>query len=59
VLERIYNDRFIRSPNYGTRASTVLLLAQSGIATVCEQNFDNDGAVGPLAQYEWPLDPAR
>ena len=38
-IERLLSSRFIRSPDYGTRASTVLLIDSDGRIEFTEQNF--------------------
>lgn len=45
--ERRLSAIFVRSPNYGTRASTVLTIAADGVAVLEERSFD---AAGALAQ---------
>jgi len=42
-LERLLSSRFIVSPRYGTRASTVVLLRNGGEATFIERAFDPAG----------------
>jgi uncharacterized protein with NRDE domain len=49
-LERMLAPLFIRSDRYGTRASTVLLLARDGTVTFAERTFDH-GAPGPLRRF--------
>jgi uncharacterized protein with NRDE domain len=45
--ERRLSAIFVRSPNYGTRASTVLTITKDGFAVLEERSFD---AAGALAQ---------
>ena len=44
-FERLLSSRFIHSTEYGTRASSVVLLAEDSVSFT-EQNFDRSGAVG-------------
>jgi uncharacterized protein with NRDE domain len=44
--ERVLATAFIRSPEYGTRASTVLLIDRGGEVSFFERNFDAAGGVG-------------
>ena len=37
--ERILSAVFVSSPDYGTRASTVLMMHSSGLVTLIERNF--------------------
>jgi len=46
-IERMLSSRFIRSPEYGTRACSIITLDRAGRVTFCEQNFrdaEHDGA---------------
>ncbi|MDH3221653.1 MAG: NRDE family protein [Gammaproteobacteria bacterium] len=46
-IERMLSSRFIRSPEYGTRACSVIIMDRAGRVTFCEQNFrdaEHDGA---------------
>jgi uncharacterized protein with NRDE domain len=54
-LERTLSSCFIVGEEYGTRASTALLIDREGIATVAEQNFGPLGSVRELQQWRWPL----
>ena len=47
-IERRLSSRFIRSPDYGTRASTVLLIDSDGRIDFTEQNFPDAGRRGAL-----------
>ena len=45
-IERMLSSRFIRSPEYGTRACSVITMDRAGRVTFCEQNFrdaEHDG----------------
>jgi uncharacterized protein with NRDE domain len=48
--ERRLGTVFIHSPIYGTRASTVLMVARDGTGRICERAFDRDGFTGEVAQ---------
>ncbi len=43
-LERLLSSSFIRSENYGTRATTALLIKHNGEAEIVEQGYDHEGA---------------
>ncbi|MCP4489096.1 MAG: NRDE family protein [Gammaproteobacteria bacterium] len=45
-FERLLSSRFIRSPNYGTRASTLLRYTRQGNIEFTEKNFDAGGYTG-------------
>jgi uncharacterized protein with NRDE domain len=47
---------FIRSPEYGTRASTAVLVDAQAQATVWEQNYGSSAEPGELLRYVWQLD---
>lgn len=44
--ERLLSAVFVRSPEYGTRASTLLLLPTSGVATLVERSYSVTGEIG-------------
>lgn len=44
--ERRLSAVFVRSPDYGTRASTLLLRGADGSGVLRERSFDADGAIG-------------
>ncbi len=46
AFERLLSSRFIRSNEYGTRASTVVLFSTNNTISYSEQNFDHHGAMG-------------
>lgn len=54
-LERSLSSCFILGDEYGTRASTALLIDRRGVATVAEQNFGPGGVPRELRQWQWPL----
>ncbi|GAB4174211.1 MAG: NRDE family protein [Geothermobacteraceae bacterium] len=41
--ERLLAPMFVRSPEYGTRCSTVLLFETGGLLHLCERRYDPDG----------------
>jgi uncharacterized protein with NRDE domain len=56
--ERRLGSIFIRSDVYGTRCSTVLLVAKDGAARICERTFDRHGPVGEVElKRQFPVDP--
>ncbi len=56
-LERILSPVFVRSPGYGTRSSTVVLLDRTGKITFIEKSFQ-DGSEDPsVVQYSFMLEP--
>lgn len=52
--ERALSPIFIRTPDYGTRVSTVLALDQTGCWHWAEQAFGPEGALGTLQTWEIP-----
>lgn len=55
VLERLLATSFIASPDYGTRASTALLIDNSGEVEIVEQNFLSGGVRGEQLRYQFQL----
>lgn len=51
--ERLLSSPFIVSPAYGTRASTVVMMAADGTVSVRERTFDADGRPLGDQTYEW------
>ena len=49
-IERMLSSRFIRSPDYGTRASSVVRFNRQKEISFVEQNFDAAGKVGDLIE---------
>jgi uncharacterized protein with NRDE domain len=43
AFERLLSPIFIQGEQYGTRSTTVLLVAHNGDVTFCEQNHDGAG----------------
>jgi uncharacterized protein with NRDE domain len=56
--ERLLSSAFIRSPSYGTRASTVLRVRHDGRFDLSERSFDADGRIGEVS-YQGQLNVAR
>ena len=54
-FERLVSSRFIRSPIYGTRASTVLVRRADGHTVLEEQSFLVGGQPGPRVHLEWDI----
>lgn len=53
-LERKFSSRFIASDEYGTRASTALLIDRNNNIEISEQNFGSGGApIGELITQHW------
>lgn len=58
-LERMLSPRFIRSPWYGTRASTALTIAEDGEVLVTEQNYMYLGMRRSRRQFRFRLAESR
>jgi uncharacterized protein with NRDE domain len=56
--EKLLSSAFIRSPSYGTRASTVLRVKHDGRFDFVERSFDADGQTGEVS-YQGRLNVAR
>jgi uncharacterized protein with NRDE domain len=56
--ERLLSSPFIRAPHYGTRCSTVLLIARDGHVRFVERSFDADGRVSGEADHRFAIEPA-
>ena len=54
--ERLLSSAFITAPDYGTRSSTVLLVAPDDGVVFVEQTFGSGGIPGGLARFEFQLD---
>lgn len=53
-LERRFSSCFIASDDYGTRASTALLIDRDNNIEISEQNFGSGGTpIGELITYRW------
>ncbi|MGD8349452.1 MAG: NRDE family protein, partial [Gammaproteobacteria bacterium] len=55
-IERMLSSRFIRSPGYGTRASTVLMIDGDGRVDFSEQNFGDEGEAGELVEESFVIE---
>ena len=53
--ERVLSSAFIRTPEYGTRSSTVVLLHADGRVLFEERGFDAQGAQTHQHRYELPM----
>ncbi len=47
--EKLLSSAFIRSPSYGTRASTVLRVRHDGRFDLSERSFDASGPIGEVS----------
>jgi len=56
--ERLLSSPFIVNPDYGTRSSTVLLIASDGTARFVERSFNADGRIAGEAVFEFRVDAA-
>ncbi len=56
--ERLLSSAFIKSANYGTRSSTVLLVNSQGQAHFIERRFGPEGACLGAAEFEFSLQPS-
>lgn len=56
--ERTLSPRFIASPAYGTRASTVVLIGRGGEATFVERSFDGASDRWTEVRHDFHLSPA-
>jgi uncharacterized protein with NRDE domain len=55
-MERRLAPRFIVGDDYGTRASTALMVTADGAATLLEQNFSAGGRADGRYRIDWRLD---
>jgi uncharacterized protein with NRDE domain len=53
--ERILSARFIKSPVYGTRSSTLLYIDRQDRVTFMERNFDTNPSVGETTRFEFTI----
>ena len=53
--ERLLSAAFVRSPDYGTRASTVLCLGNDGVASMDEQTWLRGAARGERRRFRFLL----
>jgi uncharacterized protein with NRDE domain len=56
-IERLLSSRFIRSPDYGTRACTVVTFAQNGQIDFSEQNYIDAEQPGSLQRERFTINP--
>ena len=56
-IERMLSSRFIRSPDYGTRACTVLTIDNAGRVEFSEQNYRDAAHAGELKHETFTLTP--
>ena len=54
-LERVLSTAFIRTPNYGTRCSTVLLVDRTGRVRFEERSFGPDGGIVAHRRHDLQL----
>jgi uncharacterized protein with NRDE domain len=54
--ERLLASAFIATDVYGTRSSTVVLVARNGVVTFVERMFAAGGSPGELRQFEFDMD---
>lgn len=57
ALERMLSPRFIQSPSYGTRASTVVTVDNRHSVDFIERSFDNQGALSGEQVFQFTLSP--
>jgi uncharacterized protein with NRDE domain len=53
--ERILSARFIKSPVYGTRSSTLLYVDRQDRVTFIERNFDTNPGAGETTRFEFTI----
>jgi uncharacterized protein with NRDE domain len=51
--ERLLSSAFVRTPTYGTRCSTILLIDRHGKARFTEWTWNADGALSSQVSYDW------
>lgn len=56
-LERRLSSMFIKSPNYGTRCSTVVLIDKNNQVTFAERTFDTQTFKHNTAQFQFAIEP--
>ena len=55
-MERMLSAQFIRTAEYGTRATTSLMLNAAGGASFCENSFNAGGEHAGIRQYDFSPD---
>lgn len=58
-LERALAPAFVALPGYGTRASTVVVLRESGELSFAERTYGEGGRVLSERRESWRAQPAR
>lgn len=53
-MERLLSSMFIKSPIYGTRASTILMLSKQSTSRIWEQTYLRNGKKGALVSFSLP-----
>lgn len=51
--EHLLSSAFVRTPGYGTRCSTILLVDRQGQARFTEWTWNADGALSSQVNYQW------
>ncbi len=51
--ERLLSSAFVRSPTYGTRCSTIVLIDRHGRARFTETTWNADGSFSSQVNYQW------
>lgn len=57
--ERLLSSIFVRSPRYGTRASTAVVVGSDGWVSFEEKSFGPEGEVTGTVTHRFRIDPAR
>jgi uncharacterized protein with NRDE domain len=57
--ERLLSARFIASPTYGTRSSTLLFVDRRDRVTLIDRNFDSNPGTGVTARFEFSVSRSR
>jgi uncharacterized protein with NRDE domain len=57
--ERVLSPRFIVSPHYGTRSSTVLVIDGRGYVTLVERTYNGSGEPWMTSRFDFQIDQAR
>lgn len=56
ALERLLSPLFIRSENYGTRATTVITVNRHGQVDISEQQYGRQGLTGIRQRFSWSIE---
>jgi uncharacterized protein with NRDE domain len=54
--ERLLSSAFVRTPEYGTRCSTIVLIDRHGQASFAEWTWNDAGELAGHADYRWRID---